>query len=401
MIDKRRLRRAIERGQIFPVFHPIVTLPVGAVAGFEVLARWQDDEMGAVPPSRFIPVAERAGLMAPLTTHLMETACTAARQWGGRFQLAFNISPVQFRDAALPAQIEAAIRRTGFPFPRILLEITESALIDDLETARSLIARLKALGMRIALDDFGTGFSSLTRLQALPFDRIKIDASFVRTMTTSRGSRKIVSAIIGLGQSLGMAVIAEGIETVDEARMLTRLGCDFGQGYLFGRPSLAKLARRILNSRGESACEILPRNLSCNLRLAQLNAIYATAPFALCFIDMSRRFVSANERFAALIGIGLNDIVGRRVDDMSPDSLPMLTDILGAAANGNVLPPMESLAPDGRRILLSTVSPARDEDDEVVGISLAIVDITKYKSSTVARPFGRRPDGGFEGGWGG
>lgn len=392
-IDLERLARAIEYGEIFPAFQQIVALPSGGIAGFEVLARWHDDEMGAIRPQQFIQLAERGGLMMPLMLRLVESACAAAVSWGGNFRLAFNLSPTQLQDDSLPARIEQVIRGTGFPISRIQLEITESALIDDLDTARHSFARLKNLGVKVALDDFGTGFSSFSWLQLLPFDAIKIDASFVRAMTGSRGSRKIVSAIIGLGQSLGMPVIAEGVETRAEARLLTGLGCDQGQGYFFGRPCVAELAPAILRTHGEYTHETVPLNLSCNLRLAQLNAIYASAPFALCFIDMSCRFISANGKYADLIGVDLSRIIGQPVAAVRPDMLPLIGDILAAAAAGSAIPVLESMTPDGNRTLLSTISAARDENDEVVGISAAIVDITRFKSSTPTRTFGKRPSG--------
>jgi PAS domain S-box-containing protein len=393
LIDRERLVRAIEYGEIFPAFQQIVALPSGGITGFEVLARWHDDEMGAVQPQHFIQLAERAGLMTPLMLRLVDSACTAALAWDGNFRLAFNLSPIQLQDDGLPARIEQTIRRTGFPMSRIQLEITESALIDDLDAARRSLARLKSLGVKVALDDFGTGFSCLAWLRALPVDALKVDASFVRSMTVSRDSRKIVSAVIGLGQSLGMPVIAEGVETRSEAHLLTGLGCDFGQGYLFGRPSHAEFIPAILRAQGEHTHETAPLNLSCNLRLAQLNAIYASAPFALCFIDMSCRFVSANERYAELIGVDRSRIIGRPVGDVRPDLLPLVRDILAAAAAGGTVPTLECMTPDGSRNLLSTISAARDENDEVVGVSAAIVDCTRFKSTPPTRAFGKRSSG--------
>jgi EAL domain-containing protein (putative c-di-GMP-specific phosphodiesterase class I) len=166
--DCERLRLALETGRIYPVFQPIVTLPSGSISSLEALARWHDDDLGAIPPSHFIPIAEKSGLMAALTSRIIQTACEAASQWDGEFRLAFNISPLQFRSSELSCRIEEIVRPTGFPLSRIQLEITESAVIDDLELARASIFRLKALGVQIVLDDFGTGYSSLTRLQALP-----------------------------------------------------------------------------------------------------------------------------------------------------------------------------------------------------------------------------------------
>jgi PAS domain S-box-containing protein len=389
--DKERVRRALETGGIYPVFQPIVRLPSGSIASFEVLARWYDDELGAVPPSHFIPIAEKAGLMGELTSRLIQTACASAGVWSGRFRLAFNISPLQFRDAEFPSQIEEAARLSYFPLSRIQIEITESAVIDDLESARASIHRLKTLGVQIALDDFGTGFSSLTRLQALPFDIIKIEASFVQSMGISRDSRKIVSAVIGLGQSLGMPVVAEGVETATQLRMLTQLGCDFGQGYLFSRPASAETIPALIGLRGEQEDDPSPLNLSCNLKLAQLKAIYAGAPFALCFVDLERRYVSANKRFAELIGVNLEEMTGRRVEEVYPEALPYVLADIEAVVTGRRVPPRECVMPDGHRIVLSTVAAARDENNEVVGMSVALIDITKYKRPASSEPGRVRP----------
>lgn len=393
MVGERRLRSALDQGEIYPVFQPIVALPGQAIMGFEVLARWNDPVMGNIPTEHFIQVAENAGLLAPLTDIVLERACVMARDWGESFRLSFNVSPLQFQTIAFAAKFEAIVRRTGFDVSRIELEITESAIINDLAAAQALTSRLKGLGVRIALDDFGTGFSSLTWLQALPFDTIKIDRSFVRSMSVCRDSRKIVSAVIGLGQSLGMPVIAEGVETPVEAALLTKLGCDFAQGYLFGRPADGASALDSLARLGRLTQPIDPLNLSCNMKLAQLNAIYAGAPIALCFVDMSRRFVSANAKIAELIGVGLERVVGQRVDDIVPDALPLTIDVFEKLSAGRVLPPSESISADRRKTFLTTVSAAHDEGDQMVGISVAIVDITQHKSSVPTRTFGKRPAG--------
>jgi PAS domain S-box-containing protein len=389
-VNGERVRRAIETGKIYPVFQPIVRLQSGSISSFEVLARWYDDELGPIPPTQFIPVAEHAGLMSELTSSLIQAACASAAVWSGKFRLAFNISALQFQGAKLPSQIEAAARASGFPLSRVQLEITESAVIDDLASARISIDRLKALGVQILLDDFGTGYSSLTRLQALPFDKIKIEASFVQSMASSRDSRKIVSAVIGLGQSLGLPVIAEGIETPAQLRMLMQLGCDYGQGYLFSRPTSAESIPTLIGLRGEHADDPPPLNLSCNVKLAQLKAIYAGAPFALCFIDLERRYVSANKRFAEMVYVCLERLVGRRVEEINPDALPSVVADLEAVTTGRRLASRECLMPNGRMVL-STAAAARDEDDEVVGMSVALIDITKYKRTAAAELEGAKP----------
>jgi PAS domain S-box-containing protein len=377
--DKGRLRQRLRSGCIYPVFQPIVKLPGRSIASFEVLARMNDEELGEMPPSCFIPAVEQSGLIGELTCHIIQTACTAARAWKGAFRLAFNISPLQFQSLALPAQIEAAVRLSGFPLSRVQLEITESAIIDDISAARATVNRLKALGMQVILDDFGTGFSSLTRLQALPFDKIKIDGSFVRSMRASRESRKIVSAIIGLGQSLGMPIVAEGIETHSQLRMLTHLGCNCGQGYLFSRPVPTDAVPALIELWGEQPEDPTPWDMSCNQRLAQLNAIYSSAPIALCFVDRNRRVVSANKRYAEMIELELSQMAGRQIEEVIPqDDSGVLAD-LSLAVAGGCSPPREWMMPDGRHIALATIVTARDENNEMVGLLVALVDITQYR----------------------
>jgi PAS domain S-box-containing protein len=377
--DRTRFFQSLRTDRIYPVFQPIVRLPSHSIASFEVLARWQDQELGMIAPARFIPVVERAGLIADLTSHIIRSACIAASSWPGEFRLAFNISPLQFQGAELPAQIEAAAQPSGFPLSRVQLEITESAVIADLTAARASINRLKSLGAQVILDDFGTGFSSLTRLQALPFDKIKIDGSFVRSMAASRESRKIVGAIIGLGQSLGMPVVAEGIETQAQLRMLMHLGCTYGQGYLFSRPLPAKEIPDLIWLCGEQSDDPSPLDLSCNQRLAQLKAIYTSVPIALCFVDRNRRVVSANRRYAEMIEMQLEQITGRRIEEVIPKGDSGVLDDLALAAAGGCSSPREWLMPDRRHVALATFATARDENNEIVGLLVALIDITLYK----------------------
>jgi PAS domain S-box-containing protein len=378
-LDERHVLRGLQRGRFYPVFQPIVRFPTHSIAGFEVLARWNDAELGAVPPTRFIPVAERAGLIPELTSQIISSACTVAAEWKYQFRLAFNISPLQFQDARLPVQIEAAVHSSGFPLSRIQLEITESAVIDDLAAARAAINRLKDLGAQVVLDDFGTGFSSLTRLQALPFDKIKIDRGFVSSMALSRESRKIVSAIIGLGQSLGMPVVAEGIETMRQLRMLLHFGCNFGQGYLFSKPLAAEKVPAVIWLIGAQAEDPSPLDLSYNQRLAQLRAIYSSAPIALCFVDRNQRVVDANARYAELIEIPVEELTGRRIEEVIPEADPGALADLARAVAGKCSAPREWVMPDGRHTVLATIACARDEGHEIAGLVIALIDITRYK----------------------
>lgn len=238
---ERDLRQALADDSIVPYFQPLVDLNSGRLIGVEMLARWPHPTRGPVSPTEFIPVAEELGLIVPLTNRLLQRACTAAAQWPGHLILACNISPVQLRDLGLPAMVFDVLERTGFPASRLELEITESALVGDLELARQLFGALKAMGVRLALDDFGTGYANLKNLQSLPFDKLKIDASFVGAMLVDKECEKIVSAVIGLGRSLGLSTVAEGVETAEAAALLRTLGCDIGQGWFFGRPCAVEM----------------------------------------------------------------------------------------------------------------------------------------------------------------
>ena len=230
------VREAVMGGAMVPHFQPLVQLASGRLAGFEMLARWPDAAGGMVSPAEFIPIVEELGLIGMMTNSLLTRACRVATSWPADTVLACNVSPLQLRDHSLPAMIRAALEATGLAPHRLELEITESAVVHDLELAGDLLRELKALGVQLALDDFGTGYSSLRHLQALPFDKIKIDASFVGSMLGDPGSRKIVAAVIGLGHSLGLTTVAEGVEEQDTLTLLDELGCDLGQGWLFGRP---------------------------------------------------------------------------------------------------------------------------------------------------------------------
>jgi len=234
------LRQAVADDKIVPHFQPLVAIDTGHIVGVEMLARWPHPARGMVSPAEFIPLAEGLGLIGPMTDGLLRKACTAAANWPADITLACNISPLQLRDPELPAMVHRILENTGFPANRLELEITESALVGDLAFAATLLAQLKALGVSLALDDFGTGYSSLRHLRALPFDKLKIDASFVGAMESDGESGKIVAAVVGLGHSLGLTTVAEGVETPETAALLKRLGCDIGQGWLFGRPASAR-----------------------------------------------------------------------------------------------------------------------------------------------------------------
>jgi EAL domain-containing protein (putative c-di-GMP-specific phosphodiesterase class I) len=206
------------------------------VRSVELLSRWQDPERGLVPPSEFIALAERCGLIGALTLAVLRQACADLRQMPAHWRVAVNIAPEQIQDARLVDDLLRVLRTSGADPRRFEIELTETALVGDIDAARRTIDALKREGITVALDDFGTGYSSLSTLSQLSFDKIKIDRGFVATLHERSESVKIVQSIIGLGASLGVQVVAEGVETERDARALTQLGCGAAQGFLFARP---------------------------------------------------------------------------------------------------------------------------------------------------------------------
>nr|WP_239479778.1 EAL domain-containing protein [Actibacterium sp. 188UL27-1] len=229
------LHTAIDNGEITPHFQPIVNIETGLIEGFEVLARWIHPERGLIPPTVFIPVAETAGMIEHLSGAVLKQACGSACDWDPRFMLSVNISPREVHDTVLVEMIRRVISETGFDATRLQIEITENAVISDFKLARNVILDLQALDISVALDDFGTGFSSLSSLRDLPFDRIKIDRSFVTNISMMPSNRKIVAGIMSLARELELPVTAEGVETPEDLSFLRALGCGSGQGFLFER----------------------------------------------------------------------------------------------------------------------------------------------------------------------
>jgi PAS domain S-box-containing protein len=396
--DANDLRRALENNEIVPYFQPLVELRTGLLRGFEALARWQHPQRGLIPPNEFIPLAEKSGLHGLLTGKLLSTVFAAAKDIPDHLTLSVNISLTQLTDLTLPKHIFAAAQQANFPLQRLILEITESALGGNTEHAARIANELKEQGSRIALDDFGTGYSSLRHLQLLPFDELKIDASFVRSMSHTRESRKIAAAIVGLGNSLSLTTVAEGVENQTIADMLLWLGCDVGQGWLYGRPVPPEqlpeaLAERInppptdpSEGRSGTADASLPLRLEAlpTQRLAQLNAIYDGVPVGLCFLDRNLRFVSVNKRLAEIHNLPVASHLGRPIAEVIPEKFPQIEPYLRRALNGEAYTGLEILVPDPyragtTRTLLLSYQPARDEVDEVIGISMSVVDITRRK----------------------
>ena len=233
------LRSALAHAELLLHYQPYVSAETGEVSGCEALLRWQHPERGMIAPAEFIPLAEQSGLIVPIGVWILEEACRAAVLWPGDQRVSVNISPVQFRNRALPHTILTALTRAGLSPSRLEIEVTETVLIDDVEVALDTLRQIRALGVRVALDDFGTGYSSLSYLRSFPFDKVKIDRSFVQELTTRRDNQVIVQAIRDMARGLGMSVTAEGVETREQAERLRESGCEELQGYLYSRPKPA------------------------------------------------------------------------------------------------------------------------------------------------------------------
>ncbi|MGN6058493.1 MAG: EAL domain-containing protein [Sphingomicrobium sp.] len=237
------LRVALEKGQLSVVFQPSVNASSEAVTGFEALVRWEHPEQGPVSPVHFIPLAEEIGLIDEIGEWVLRTACAEAAKWPQNISVAVNLSPVQFKSHALPAMVRSVLSDTELPANRLELEITEGVFLSNDEHVHEMIGSLKAIGLKLALDDFGTGYSSLSYLQRVPFDKIKIDRSFVNGASdpTSRNAA-LIRAMVGLASDLKMQTTAEGVETQDELQLVRDLGCSLVQGYYFGKPMPAEEA---------------------------------------------------------------------------------------------------------------------------------------------------------------
>ena len=398
-VDCPAVNTAIENDQVIPFFQPIVDLHSGRLFGFEVLARWQHPLLGPILPKNFISLAEDNGLIERLTEQVLRKAFKSASILPVPLVLAVNVSPIQLHDLSLPRKIRMAAETAGFPLERLTVEITESALLDNLGQAQKITRALKSMGCGLALDDFGTGYSSLRHLQALPFDELKIDRQFVKAMTNTRESRKIVAAIVGLGHSLDLITVAEGVETKAQAEMLLHLGCQLGQGWLYGKPSTADAIPGMVAAKprsvsscstkpgdgmGTSSLEALPTQ-----RLAQLQAIYDGAPVGLCFLDCNLHYVSINRRLAEMNGLPVVDHIGRTGKEMFPEWFPHYEPFLRRALRGEAITGAEVVRPSLRpdqpdMVTMASYQPAWDEAGEVIGISIAVADITEHKRAQEA-----------------
>jgi EAL domain-containing protein (putative c-di-GMP-specific phosphodiesterase class I) len=230
------LRDAIVRCQFEVHYQPFYDVQSGRRRGLEALVRWRHPTRGLIPPDKFIPLAEQTGLIVPLGEWVLRQACDDATSWPADVKVAVNLSAVQFKQADLFDVIQSALHNSGLPPEQLEVEITESVLLERAAENHAFIEKLKGIGISLALDDFGTGYSSLSSLTTFPFDKIKIDKSFIANLTKHHNSTAIISSIVTLARGLDMVVTAEGVETREQFDRLRSLGVNFAQGYLLGRP---------------------------------------------------------------------------------------------------------------------------------------------------------------------
>jgi len=398
--DLADVRSALADGKFIPFFQPIVAIRTGHLVGFEVLARWEHPVHGTILPEVFISGAESDGWISELTTQLMQRSFAAASSLPRPINLAFNLTALQLHDRGLPRLISDIASEANFPLEYVSLELTESALVSDLPTARAVAEELKTMGCRLALDDFGTGYSSLSSLQSLPFDVLKVDRSFVGSMTSNKESRKIVAAVVGLGQSLGITTVAEGIETEVQDEMLLWLGCDYGQGWLYDQAGdtadLQKIMAKDRARKPPKGSVTMTHRSSLSefdtppaIRLAQLRAVYDGSPVGLAFLDRDMRYVTLNRRLAEMNGRPLTAHLGRTVAEMIPGMFPLVEPFIRRALNGESVAGVEvvkpSSEPNAGKTLLLSYEPARDEAGDVVGVSVALADLTANRLAEKSR----------------
>ena len=302
------LRAALTQDELYVAYQPLVSTGEDArIVGYEALLRWEHPIRGAISPSDFIPVAEECGLIEVLGEWILRTATREAANWPGDVRISVNVSPIQFANPALPALVTSALAASGIAPGRLELEITESVFLNDSAASEAMFARLKKLGVRLALDDFGTGYSSLGYLKSAPFDKIKIDQSFVRgAIAPDSRNGAIIQAIVTLAATLGMETTAEGVEAQDEIELIRQLGCTHIQGYVYGRPMRAEQVREQLALHGGLAVPVGHRVTRAprvkTLRWAKLVIAGESGPVRIRNVSASGALIDGLELPEAAIG---------------------------------------------------------------------------------------------------
>jgi PAS domain S-box-containing protein len=365
-VVERRLRMAVERHLVHLHYQPVVDLSTGRMVGVEALARWHDPELGTVGPDRFVPLAEATGLIVELGRWVLDQACRRAARWpvadGAALLMSVNVSPVQLREASFVDDLRAALDRSGLSPDRLCLEITETAMVTDVDDAAATLQKLRDLGVRLALDDFGTGHSSLTLLRSLPLQSVKIDRSLIQRVAVAPQDAVLVQLVIDASHTLGLRVCAEGIEDVDQAQQLVSMGCDTAQGWLFGRPSAPPRVGRPWPSHTTTPTWLETTTAPPVALGGSDDLVVMAGP------DRVVSYVSAACR--RILGLMPSEVVARP-----------LSDLLGAGHDEGPVTLQVAHKDGGLRWLRGVVQPLYDDAGEVRDILCVLSDVT----TTVAR----------------
>lgn len=374
------LQRRINRGEFHPFFQPIVSLEDLRVVGFEMLARHISPEGTITAPADFIPAMEQSGLLDELMLSLMAQGFKTAAAWPEQQFLSMNVSPSQLNGKDLTEIIHKTAIQFQFDLARLKIEITETALLNDINRARTEIEALSDMGCTIAMDDFGTGYSSLAWLIQLPVNTLKIDISFIRSMLDKKDSRKIISSVVGLGRSLDMDVIAEGVETDEQAEMLRGIGCLYAQGYLFGRPVTAAESHSMLTTVPDKGFLRRVARLSLDQRAHQISSMYAVPGTSICFLNPDLVIVDASDTFAERVGWAPQDLIHKYIYEVIPSQAEKLIWLQEFRIKGLPYPPYEVMLPDGSSDLVM-VTRVEDEAKDLLGFCVFGVKLSSRDSN--------------------
>jgi PAS domain S-box-containing protein len=317
---RKLLEVAVSQNHVWPAFQPIVDLHDRNIVGYEVLARWTDPNEGHISSGSFVPMLEKYSLIDTLSDHIVSSACRSARNFGRTFSLAFNVSPRQLVSLGFAGKFIRIVVEAGFSPCCVEIEITEGAMMGDLTAALSTLEELRSVGITANIDDFGAGYSNLARLADFPFRKLKIDRQFVHGMHTDPKKQRIAAALIGLGQSLGIIVVAEGVELEEEHEVLKDLGCDQAQGWLYGYPLPASEAFSVEEYLGQFDNNTATIDSSLFQQHLQLKSLYDSAPIGICFLDAKLQTSCVNKMFAEqILGMDIGRVKGKPLADLVPD----------------------------------------------------------------------------------
>lgn len=369
------LQQLIISGEFIPYFQPIVSLENERIVGFEILARRILPDGVVIGPDDFISTLEHHNLLNELMSSLLHQSFMATTDWPSQLFLSVNVSPSQLNGKSIPAIIKDAAENCKFSLTRLKIEITETALIDEIDTARAELEHLSEMGCKIAMDDFGTGCSSLAWLIHLPASTLKIDRSFICSMIHKKYSRKIISSIIGLGRSLDMEVIAEGVETQEQAELLRSMGCEYAQGFFFGRAMPAKDTCNFLAEIPAPKFHGRLTRMSLEQCAHQISSMYSAPGVCICFLNPELIIVDASDTFAERMGWASDEVIQRNIFEVIPTESDRLNWLQGFREKGLPYPPYEVRLPGGK-VDLVILTRVEDETKDLLGFCLFGVDIS-------------------------